>query len=219
MLTKLSIEFIKPILSISYRPDKDEVGRRKSQSAFPNRTVPPISCIQLNFGGLKLLMKQQAPADVEWDRLTNNLAACLADLLEDEFLVLSSKSANHFVQFAAQGQFGMRIEATSNVYVAPPAAVLSADAYSAMAKLGWKSPTGVPGSEPNDPDGSPNFFLDLALPVDFRRVAAMAVKTLREVYRIQHPGQLQYKCFSGSVIEIRFPTLRLKREVGQSRDC
>src|SRR5689334_14225111 len=163
-------------------------------------------------------MKQQAPADVEWDRLTDNLAACLADLSEDEFLILSSKSANYFVQFAGQGQFGMRIEATSNVYVAPPEDVLSAAAYSAMAKLGWKPPTGVPGSEPRDPDGSPNFFLDLALPLDFRRVADMAVKTLRQLYRIQHPGQLQYKSFDGSGIEIRFPTLRLKREVVQSRN-
>jgi len=159
-------------------------------------------------------MKQQAPADVEWDRLTDNLSACLADLSEDEFLIVSSKTANHFVQFAAQGQFGMRIEATSNVYVAPPEAVLSADAYSVMEKLGWNSPTGVPGSEPRDPDGSPNFYLDLASPVDFRRVAAMAVKTLREIYHISHPGQLQYKSFGSSGTEIRFPTLRLKREVG-----
>jgi len=163
------------------------------------------------------LMKQQTPADKEWDRLADNLAVCLADLSEDEFLTLSSKCANYFVQFAAQGQFGMRIEATSNAYVAPPEAVLSADAYSAMAELGWKSPTGVPGSEPRDPDGSPNFFLDLALPVNFRRVADMAVKTLRQVYRIPHPGQLQYKSFDSSGIEIRFPNLRLKREAVQSR--
>lgn len=136
---------------------------------------------------------------------------------EDEFLVLSSKFVNYFVQFAAQGHFGMRIEATSNVYVAPPEDVLSANAYSAMAKLGWKSPTGVPGSEPRDPDGSPNFFLDLALPLDFRRIAGIAVDTLRHVYRIQHPGQLQYKSFDSSGVEIRFPTLRLKREVVKSR--
>ncbi len=157
-------------------------------------------------------MKQQATADQEWDRFTIDLAICLADLLEDEFLVLTSKRANYFVQFADQGQFGMRIEATSNVYVDPPEAVLSADAYTAMDELGWKSPTGVPGSEPRDPDGSPNFFLDLANPVDFKRVAGLAVQTLRQVYRIQHPGQLQYKSFSSTGGEIRFPTLRIKRE-------
>jgi hypothetical protein len=162
-------------------------------------------------------MKQQAPAAKEWDLLTDNLAACLADLSEDEFLILSAKRANYFVQFAAQGQFGMRIEAASNVYVSPPEAVLAANAYSAMANLGWKSPTGVPGSEPRDPDGSPNFFLDLALPVHFRRVADMAVKTLREVYCTPHPGQLQYKSFDSSGIEIRFPNLRLKREEVQSQ--
>ena len=140
-------------------------------------------------------MEQQPPAGKEWDRLADDLAVCLADLSEDEFLILSSKRENYFVQFAAQGQFGMRIEAASNVYVEPPEAVLAADEYSAMAELGWKSPTGVPGSEPRDPDGSPNFFLDLALPVNFRRVADMAVQTLRQVYRISHPGQLQYRSF------------------------
>jgi len=157
-------------------------------------------------------MEQQPPAGKEWDRLADDLAVCLADLSEDEFLILSSKRENYFVQFAAQGQFGMRIEAASNVYVEPPEAVLAADEYSAMAELGWKSPTGVPGSEPRDPDGSPNFFLDLALPVNFRRVADMAVQTLRQVYRISHPGQLQYRSFESSGIEIRFPILRLKRE-------
>jgi hypothetical protein len=60
-------------------------------------------------------MKEQASADQEGERFTGDLAICLADLSEDEFLILSSKRKNYFVQFAAQRQFGMRIEAASNV--------------------------------------------------------------------------------------------------------
>jgi len=48
-------------------------------------------------------MEQQPPAGKEWDRLADDLAVCLADLSEDEFLILSSKRENYFVQFAAQG--------------------------------------------------------------------------------------------------------------------
>jgi len=79
-----------------------------------------------------------------------------------------------------QGQFGMRIEAASNVYVEPPEAVLAADEYSAMAELGWKSPTGFPVPNRAIPMARRIFFLDLALPVNFRRVADMAVQTLRK---------------------------------------
>ena len=42
-------------------------------------------------------MKQQTPAAEEWDRLADELAVCLTDLSEDEFLILSSKHANYFV--------------------------------------------------------------------------------------------------------------------------
>ena len=157
------------------------------------------------------LMKEQAPTDEEWERFKGYLAMCIADLSEDEFLIVSSKRANYFVQFASQREFGMRIEATSNVYIDPPAAALSAETHSTMAVIGWRVPTETPVSEP-DPDGSPNFFVDLASPVDFRSVADIAVHTLRCAYGIQHPGELQYTAFSGTGAEIRFPTLRIKRE-------
>jgi hypothetical protein len=156
-------------------------------------------------------MKEQASADQEWERFTGDLALCLADLSEDEYLVLTAKRVNYFIQFAAQGQFGMRAEATSNVYVEPPGAVLSADAYEAMKQLGWRLPTEVPDSPP-DPDGSPNFFMDLSNPIDFGSLAALAVQTFRLVYHIDHPGKLRYKSFSSGGADIRFPTLRLKRE-------
>ena len=155
-------------------------------------------------------MKEPASTDQEWERFANDLALCLADLSEDEYLILSSKRLNYFVQFAAQGKFGMRAEATSNTYIVPAEDALSTARCATMEQLGWKVPTEVPTSS-SDPDGSPNFFLDLAPPVDFASLAELAVQTLRRVYGIHHPGELQYKSFTRSGAQIRFPTLRVKR--------
>jgi hypothetical protein len=156
-------------------------------------------------------MKEQVSADLEWERFTRDLALCLADLSEDEFLVLSSKRLDYYVQFSAQGQFGMRAEATSNSYLDPAKALLSTDDYLAMEQLGWKLPTKPPNSVP-DPDGSPNFFTGSSTPVDFASLAELAVQTLRRVYQIHHPGLLQYKSFSRTGTQTRFPTLRIKRQ-------
>src|SRR5260370_34092372 len=79
-------------------------------------------------------------ADEEWQRLTGDLAVCLTDLAEDDYLILSYKRAGYYVQFAAQGKFGMRAEASSNTYIVPPEACLSIDDYLMMARLGWKPP-------------------------------------------------------------------------------
>jgi len=101
----------------------------------------------------------------------------------------------------------MRAEATSNAYLEPAKAVLSSE----MGQLGWRLPTQAPNSGP-DPDGSPNFFVDLPSHDAFGSLAELAVNTFRRVYRIYHPGQLQYKSFSSTGTQIRFPTLRIKRE-------
>jgi hypothetical protein len=132
-------------------------------------------------------MKEQPPAEQEWKRFTGDLALCLTDLSEDEFLILSSKRLDYYIQFAAQGQFVMRAEATSNTYIKPAEAALSTHDYVAMGQLGWKSPTEGPNPTP-DPDGSSNFFIDVALPVDFGSIAELAVHTLRRVYHLHHPG-------------------------------
>ena len=166
--------------------------------------------------GLRGAFEKTPKADEEWARFASDLAACLSVLEEDEYLILSYKRANLFVQFAGQGNFGMRAEAVSNVYITPRRAMLSAEQYQKMVGLGWEPPTEFPPSEtglPPDIDGSPNFFLDLANPVDFDRAAQLAVATFRGIYRIRHPEMLQYKAFcSVDNSPIRFPTLRLKME-------
>jgi|SRR5215831_5640018 len=171
-------------------------------------------------------------ADAEWARLTNHLSLCLADLVEDDYLVLSHKRANYYVQFSAQGQFGMLAEAASNPFIVPEKARLTPDDYVTMAELGWRIPTDViqesgrqvldlTGNFPRlltekpdifcDVDGSPNFFLNVSNPIDFGALSELTVRTFREVYRVHHPLLLQYNAFNRNDVQIRFPTLRLKR--------
>ena len=105
----------------------------------------------------------------------------------------------------------MRVEAASNAYIVPAQARLSPEGYVAMDQLGWQTPTVLPEGI-TDPDGSPNFFVDLPSPVDFKSLSELAIRTFRRIYGLRHPGQLQYKAFSSGGAQIRFPTLRLKWE-------
>lgn len=153
--------------------------------------------------------------DSDWMQFEHDLADTLQGLGEDDFLVVSAKHRQCFVQFAGQGRFGMRVEAVSNNYIQDPQARLSPVDVAHMGRLGWNPPTGSADAEMAHelgPDGSPNFFVDAPYPVDFDELARRTVQTLRHVYRIDHPGWLQYQAFTSHGEQIRFPGLRIKRE-------
>lgn len=151
-------------------------------------------------------------ADTAWTALAGAIATCLKELEEDEFLVIAFKRANYFVQFAAQGSFGMRAEASCNSFIEPEASLID-EQYAAMARLGWQRATELLAESgvSEDPNGSPNFFIDLVAPVNNAVLGQLAVTTLRTVYGIKHPGDLQYSSFGEGGQSIRFPTLGLKR--------
>jgi len=109
----------------------------------------------------------------------------------------------------------MRVEAVGNAYLAP-AARLTDESLASMVAMGWHAPTFQPDDESGEPtDGSPNFFLDAARPVPYGQLAALAVRTLREIFRVGHPGLLKYMagCSAEKHVSIRFPSLGIKREV------
>src|ERR1043166_174317 len=89
-------------------------------------------------------MPENPTADAEWRQFTHDLALCLRDLDEDEYLVISDKRASYYVQYAAQGRFGMRAEAACNLYSEPPQARLTVQDYDLMTKLGWHRATDLP---------------------------------------------------------------------------
>ena len=149
-----------------------------------------------------------------WERFTADLALCLSDLDEDDFLIVGARQKNHYVQFSAQGAYGMRAEAACNSYIDPPD-VLSVEDYERMAELGWGAATDSAEqdqTEERSPDGSPNFFIHIPLPIDFSALARLAVQSLREVYGVGHVRELQYSAFAEDETQIRFPTLRIKRQ-------
>ena len=144
--------------------------------------------------------QQQQPVprklSVAWPPFEKALASALAKLEEDQYLVISAKRGDRFVQFAGQGSFGMRAETVSNGFL-PKSEQLSDEQIKALVALGWSPPTGTPetSTPETEPDGSPNFFRDFAQPVRHEAIAKLAVRTLAEVLRVPHPGFLQYEAF------------------------
>ncbi len=145
-----------------------------------------------------------------WPPFEQKLAAVLARLEEDQYLILSVKHSDRFVQFAGQGSFGMRAETTSNSYL-PKSELLNDEQIEAMRASGWLSPTGAPdeSTPERDPDGSPNFFCDFPQPVPYGAIARLTVNTFAEILRVPHPGFLKYEAFDDNG-PLLFPSLGLK---------
>ncbi len=129
------------------------------------------------------------PTPDSWVAFEDSLTIALADLNEDEFLVIERKNTNYFVQFAAQGLSGMRVEAAANVYQ-PRLERIPKAAVQHLIHTGWNPPTYVDSHEYSEPvDGSPNFYLDVAAPVPYEEISALAVEALRGAFGARHPGQ------------------------------
>jgi hypothetical protein len=145
-----------------------------------------------------------------WTDFGLRLIQVLAALEEDEYLIIGIKRSNRFVQFAGQGAHGMRVETVSNFYL-PENQQFSEAQHEQLLKLGWSAPCNLPDQFGHEPEGSPNYFLDLPQPVDVRQVAALAVSTLLGPLDADHPLELEYRSFAESGEGIRWPTLKLRR--------
>ncbi len=148
----------------------------------------------------------------DWQPFVDRLAAALATLEEDHNLVLAVEHRQRFVQFAGSGASGLRAEAVSNAYLAETDQ-LTGDQVEALTAAGWRSPTHEPdaGEAEKDRAGSPNFFADFDASVPFNEVAALAVRTLTQIFEVAHPGQLEYDAFDTKGDQISFPGLCRRR--------
>ncbi len=154
---------------------------------------------------------QSLPA--HWLAFSERLQDALSKMEEDQFLVLSIKEINRYIQFAAQGAGGMRAEATSNHYLSGRER-LNEHETRALIKLGWRPPTGSPdeATPERDPSGSSNFFVDLANPIDFAQLVVLAIRTLSEVFGAPYEGLLQYAAYDYGGSSFALPDLQIKRE-------
>lgn len=147
-----------------------------------------------------------------WPPFAEKLAAVLGNLKEDQLLILLVKQTNRFVQFAAQGSFGIRVEATSNSYL-EKSEQLNEEQIAAMLAAGWYDPTGAPSSSTpeKDPDGSPNFYMDIPASVSFEAAANLAVSTLANILHVPHPWMLEYEAYDEHGDALVLPDLGLKQ--------
>jgi len=147
-----------------------------------------------------------------WPPFAMSVADVLAHLKEDQFLVISAKNSNRFVQFAGQGSFGLRAEVVGNAFLSPGEQIHEAG-LEELRHLGWSAPTGSPeASTPEqDPDGSPNYFMQCPNPFDSAHVADIAVRTLHQVLGVPHPGFLEYEAFDTEGRRLSFAGLGLRK--------
>jgi hypothetical protein len=146
-----------------------------------------------------------------WASLAHELAITLAQMEVDQFLILSVKDkTDYYVQFAQQGPFGVRAETVSNQFL-EDWEKLDDDAQAHLLSLGWHPPTPHNG-EGQDAERSPNYFREWELPVPYEEVANCAVRTIKEVLEVRHPGFLSYKAFEKGGADLILPNLGLVRQ-------
>jgi hypothetical protein len=149
---------------------------------MPGRSAPPTRDVEASVEA------------IDWTLFTKKLSVFLALLPNNSYLIVSAKDRWGYVQFAIQS-WGVRAEAMSNHYIEPPEYRLSKQDVQALVALGWQVPINSP-RELNDGaggyGGSLNFWHDFPDPLDNLQAASLAVETLRRVYRIVNPTDLNY---------------------------
>jgi hypothetical protein len=155
---------------------------------------------------------RSSKVSAEWPGFVQRLAIVLGRLQEDQYLIVSRKRANGYVQFAGQGQWGLRAECVSNQYL-PATHQLDEHQLAALRELGWRDPTGAPPelAQERDPDGSPNHFVDWPAQAPVAGLAELAARTFAEVLGVAHPGSLAYEAFDSQGQAQVFAELGLRR--------
>ena len=152
----------------------------------------------------------------DWDVFSSVLALTLSQMEIDQYLILNPREKkDYYVQFALQGPSGIWMETASNNFL-PEWEQLAEHDLALLASMGWHAPT-KDASDAGDVEGSANFFRGWSLPVRFDEVSDLAVRTLREVLDVRHPGLLSYRAFAKGNAEIILPNLGVVREIPPSQ--
>ena len=152
----------------------------------------------------------------DWTPFAHNLALVLPRLEEDQFLILSSKHGNRYLQFSCQGVWGMRAEVTSNHFLKGDDR-LTRQQMAWLSANGWNAPTGkaAQATPENDPDGSPNYYIDFPTSASASDIVRVAIETLIYGLALPYPGALSYESFDSTGGALEFQDLGLKPAVPQ----
>jgi hypothetical protein len=123
------------------------------------------------------------------------------------FLILQTRDDEpYYVQVAAGGPEGFRMEAVSNRLLTGWRR-LDATAHARLRRLGWRPPTDIG-------DGPVNWWRRYPQGTPTAEMAEMAVRTLRKAFDIPRPTDLVYRAFSRGEGDMLLPTLGLARDRG-----
>jgi len=152
----------------------------------------------------------------DWIPFAEKLDYVLSKMKTGQFLIISARSGNRFVQFACQGEWGMRVEVASNHFLKGKDR-LNRRQMSWLCLHGWKAPTGnvLQATPEKDPDGSPNFYADCPAPVANDVIAHQAIEAFIFGLEIPHPAWLIYEARDTDDKSLSFNELGLKRVLPQ----
>lgn len=152
----------------------------------------------------------------DWPLFSEKLTSVLSKLEEGQYLIVSAKNSNRFVQFAGQGAWGMRVEVTSNHFLKGEDR-LKSQQMSWLRTHGWNAPTGnVRRATPEKaPDGSPNYYIDFPAPLAVGEIARIAIEAVVNGLEISHPSSLVYEAFDGNRKLLSFEELGLMPAIQQ----
>ena len=147
----------------------------------------------------------------DWGPFAQSLSRVLARLEEDQFLILSAKKGNRYLQLSCQGTWGTRIEVVSNHFLKGNDR-LTRQEMVWLRTHGWNAPTGTPkqATPDKDPDGSPNYFIDVPTSVSASDFMSMIIDTLIHGLGLPYPGALNYESFDSDGGALAFKDLGLK---------
>ncbi|MFM5229846.1 hypothetical protein ACET9H_11350 [Aeromonas media] len=150
----------------------------------------------------------------DWAPFGQNLSQVLTRLEEDQFLILSAKRGHRFLQFSCQGAWGTRIEVVSNQFLKGEDR-LTQQEMEWLRTHGWNAPTDTPkqSTPGNDPDGSPNYYIDAPASVSAADIVSLVIDTLIHGLGLPYPGALYYESFDSEGGALAFKELGLKPSV------
>ena len=127
-----------------------------------------------------------------WAAFEARLAASLTALPPASYLIVETRAeaaeaSTRYVQFAREER-GLLAEAASNLYLRGQAQ-LGPDQVLVLTELGWDVPK-------RNSKHKRNWRRQYEVPVPFREVAALAVRTLRDAYSVASPEELVYARFA-----------------------
>lgn len=144
--------------------------------------------------------------ELSWEEFEVRLAGALARIVPETFLIVilpprMPEGTGPYVQYANSGPQGFRAEASGNQHLAPDH-VLTPESEERLGELGWQWPEPAGGADRN-------FHREWPNPAPWDEVAALTVRTLRDVFGVPSPALLRYLHRGFPGFEGRLPRLGL----------